>query len=88
MQLTLSHSMQAFVDEQVRSGTFGSAEDVLRAGVAVLMQQTRIEELDPESLEAIYPGMRLKIKAGLEQARRGETTDGEAFFEGLEREGS
>jgi len=68
MEVTLTPEMRAFVDRVVRNGTYGSTADVLRAGVAALMRQERVEELDAGSLEAIYPGLLQKIRGGLDHS--------------------
>jgi putative addiction module CopG family antidote len=71
MEVTLTPEMRAFVDRLVRDGSYGSAADVIRAGVAALMRQERVEELDAGSLEAIYPGLLQKIRGGLEHSSDG-----------------
>src|SRR3954464_690292 len=80
MEVTLTPEMRAFVDRVVRDGTYGSAADVLRAGVAALMRQERVEELDAGSLEAIYPGLLQKIRGGLADAPITQPEDRRGFF--------
>jgi putative addiction module CopG family antidote len=68
MEVTLTPEMRAFVDRMVRDGTYGSAADVVRAGLAALMRQERVEELDAGSLEAIYPGLLQKVRGSLDHS--------------------
>ncbi len=86
MKLTLNPEMKQFVEEQVRSGRFASPEDVVHAALAVLMQRRAFEDLTNEELEAAFPDLRGRIARGLEDARAGRLSDGEAFFEELDRE--
>jgi len=51
VQATLKPEIQEFIDEQVRSGRFASAADVIEAGVARLMLEP--EPLDEQDREAI-----------------------------------
>jgi Arc/MetJ-type ribon-helix-helix transcriptional regulator len=78
--------MQRFIEEMVESGAYATPEDVVHAGLAYLDQQLRICGLDAEDLEAIYPDLRRKVAEGLASLRAGRGSDGEAFFEELERE--
>src|SRR5687768_2630837 len=86
MEIALTPDMQRFVDDKVRVGRYESAQDVIRAGLAILMQQDAIESLPTEELEAIYPGLQEKLAEGLRDLREGRVTDGEAFFDQLDRE--
>jgi putative addiction module CopG family antidote len=80
MEVTLTPEMRAFVDRMVRDGTYGSAADVLRAGLAALMRQERVEELDAGSLEAIYPGLLQKIRGGLDHSLNATGSIGRDIF--------
>jgi putative addiction module CopG family antidote len=86
MKVALKAEMKQFVEQQVKSGRFASPEDVVHAALAVLMQHRAFEDLSTEELEAVFPDLRGKIARGLEDARAGRLSDGEAFFEELERE--
>lgn len=86
MNVTLNPAIARFVEGELLAGRYTSAEDVVHAGVLALMDRDRVERLTPEGLEAIYPDARAKLRAGLEEARQGRLSDGEAFFEELDRE--
>jgi antitoxin ParD1/3/4 len=84
--MTIPPDVQKLIDEQVRSGKYETAEDVVTAAMMSLSQQQSIAELSAQELEAIYPGIREKLSDGLEAARAGRLVDGEEFFTQLERE--
>jgi putative addiction module CopG family antidote len=86
MNLTLGPESERIIDQCIRTGRFRSAEDAVQAGLLRLAEDQQIEGLDAASLEAIYPGLRQKIEAGLAEARGGQLSDGEAFFDGLEQD--
>lgn len=86
MDLTLTPDMQRFVDAKVKGGQYAAPADVIRAALTALMQQDNLASLPVEELDAIYPGFRQKIAEGLAAADAGRLTDGEEFFEQLERE--
>jgi antitoxin ParD1/3/4 len=86
MNVTISPEMQRFVHEKLKAGRYATPQDVVHAGLAALMQKEDLERLGPDQLEAIYPHLREKVEAGLREAREGKLSDGEAFFEELERE--
>jgi hypothetical protein len=50
------------------------------------MQQDKLERHSLDDLEAIYPQLRDQVAAGVREARQGMLSDGEAFFDELERE--
>ena len=86
MNLSLSPEILRLIDDRVRSGKYGSAEDVIAAAVANLDQQERMTQLDGADLEALYPGFKEKLAEGLAASRAGDVVDGEEFFDQLERE--
>ena len=55
--------LEKFIDEKVRSGAFGSVEEVIEAGLARLMLDPIPLELDAEDLEALAESER-QIEAG------------------------
>jgi Arc/MetJ-type ribon-helix-helix transcriptional regulator len=67
MDLTLKPELQRFVDEQVRSGRFPTAVEVLEAGLARLMLDPAGDELDDEDVAA--------IEESEQQIARGEDLD-------------
>jgi putative addiction module CopG family antidote len=86
MTLTLAPDQERFVDEKIRSGQYSTQEDVLRAALETFMQHTRLEQLPMDQLEIIFPGIREKIAHGIAQADAGLLSDGDAFFDQLERD--
>jgi antitoxin ParD1/3/4 len=86
MNVSLSPEMRKFVEDRVSAGDYASPEEVIRAGLASLMQRERLARLPVDDLEAAFPGLREKISTGLKEADAGNVADGEAFFDRLERE--
>jgi putative addiction module CopG family antidote len=85
MNISVNKQMQAFVENEVKSGRYATPADVVNAGLTKLMQGQGLENLSTSELEAIYPDLRKKIAEGLEDFRTGKFTDGEEFFEAWER---
>jgi antitoxin ParD1/3/4 len=76
MTLQLKPNLQKYVDEQVQSGSYDSADEVVAAGLAALQQQKR---------EVFGPGELDKLLAeGLADIERGDLHDGEAVFRELD----
>jgi len=86
MELTLTPEMQRSLEVRVKSGRYATPEDVIRAALAALEQQDEIAALSADELEAIYPGFRQKIAQGIADADAGRMSDGEEFFDKLDRE--
>jgi Arc/MetJ-type ribon-helix-helix transcriptional regulator len=86
MTLSLSPEITRLIDERVKSGKYQSAEDVVAAAVANLAQQEGVTQLPPSQLEVLFPGIATQIKKGLDDARAGRLSDGDAFFAELEQE--
>ena len=63
MELELSEEAKRFIDESVRSGAYGSAREMIEAGIARLMLDPP-PEVDDDTLAA--------IDEGIEQLERGE----------------
>ncbi|MEH1895714.1 MAG: type II toxin-antitoxin system ParD family antitoxin [Nostoc sp.] len=69
MNITLKSEIEQFIQAQIASGRFASAEDVINEAVKLLQEkERRIEEL------------RKKIAVGTEQIAKGQVTDGEVVF--------
>jgi Arc/MetJ-type ribon-helix-helix transcriptional regulator len=86
MNLSLPAEIQRAIDERVKSGRYHCAEDVVAAAVISLGQRELVSQLNAAELEAIYPGIKAKLIEGLTASAAGKLSDGEAFFEELERE--
>jgi Arc/MetJ-type ribon-helix-helix transcriptional regulator len=86
MNLSLSPEILKLIDSRIRSGNYGTPEEVIAAAITNLDQQERITQSDGAELEALFPGIREKLAEGLAAARAGDVVDGEEFFDQLERE--
>src|SRR6476469_4092140 len=86
MELKISPEMQRFVDAKVKSGQYASAEDIVHAGLATLMQQEGLAELGNDEIARLSTDMRKKIAEWLADANAGRMSDGEDFFDQLEEE--
>ncbi len=53
MSISLRPELKQFVEEQVRTGRFSSAEEVVEAGLARLMLDPAADELDDDDRTAI-----------------------------------
>jgi Arc/MetJ-type ribon-helix-helix transcriptional regulator len=67
MTIKLKPEIQKYVDEQVGAGYFSTPAEVLEAGVARLMLDSSINDLDAEDIAA--------IKESEAQIARGEVLD-------------
>lgn len=70
MNVSLTDELEELVQKKVKSGRYTSASEVVRAGLRLLEQE---DELRETRLAAI----RADVRAGIEQAERGEFVDGE-----------
>ena len=50
------------------------------------MDLTDLRKLSAEEMERLYPAIKRDIAEGMAAIRAGDTVDGEAFFDELERE--
>ena len=53
MNLSLPPHVQKLIEDRVKSGKYGSPEDVVAAAVATLDQQEQLGEFDPGELERL-----------------------------------
>ncbi len=65
MNVTLTPELSAYVESKIKAGEYSTAEDLIRHGVQTLKE---LEEQDSAALETL----RREIKAGIEEADRGE----------------
>jgi antitoxin ParD1/3/4 len=65
MTITLKPEWQKYVEEQVQSGRFASAEDVLSAALYRLQQDEKVGDFGPGELDAL-------LAVGKAQLDRGE----------------
>lgn len=86
MQISIPPQIAKLVEDRVRSGQYGRAEDVLAAAMTSLEQRERADGLGRAELEALYPGLKQKLAEGIAAADAGNLSDGEDFFDELERQ--
>lgn len=73
MNVSLTPELEKLVEQKVRSGLYGSASEVVRDGLRLLVErdQTRTAQL---------AALRGKITEGMDAARRGAVVDGDKVF--------
>jgi antitoxin ParD1/3/4 len=86
MQVSIPPQIEKLVEDRVRSGQYARAEDVIAAAILSLEQQERASTLSRAELESLYPGLTKKLADGLAAADAGKLSDGDDFFDELERE--
>ena len=74
MNVSLTPELERWVAERVGTGRYGSASEVIRDGLRLLLER---EEEHAARLEVL----RGDIRVGLEELDRGEGVDGEEAFE-------
>ena len=84
MELTLPPSLNAFVEEEVRSGRFSSPEQVIKAAVANLRIERELEEASDQSE---IGELRAELSSAVAQADRGELEpwDSDEIMQEVER---
>jgi antitoxin ParD1/3/4 len=75
MNISLDTATERLVQEQLKSGRYRDASEVVAAAVQALSRQ-----------EAELAEVRRKIATGIDAADRGDVSDGDAFFAELDRE--
>ncbi|MFB2919024.1 type II toxin-antitoxin system ParD family antitoxin [Aerosakkonema funiforme] len=73
MNISLSSEIEKFIESQVESGKYPSAEEVIVAGIRLLEERERIYKGRFEELKS-------EILLGVEASERGEVIDGETVF--------
>ena len=76
MTVTLTAEQEQFVAEQIKSGHYQSASDVVAQSLGMLRAQE-------EFIRTNTAELRDKIASGLEQIQRGETVDGRTAIQNL-----
>jgi putative addiction module CopG family antidote len=76
MTVTLTAEQEKFIAEQVGSGHYRSAADVIAQSLGLLRAQE-------EFIRSNAAELREKTSSGLEQIRRGEVVDGKAAIQKL-----
>ena len=78
MNVSLTPELERFVNQRLRSGMYGSASEVIRAGLRLLKEREKL-------VEARLAELRQEIAVGIEQADRGELVEGAELFAKLRR---
>jgi antitoxin ParD1/3/4 len=76
MTVTLTPEQEKFIAEQVRSGRYRSADDIIAQSLGMLRAQE-------EFIRSSSAELRDQIAVGLEQVRRGEAVDGRAAIQNI-----
>jgi antitoxin ParD1/3/4 len=76
MNVSVPHPLEEFVNELVQSGLCQSADEAVEKALYLLKDQYDLYKVKREEL-------RKEVDVGLEQADRGELTDGELVFQQL-----
>jgi antitoxin ParD1/3/4 len=77
MNLSLTPEVEQFIQIQLESGKYATAEEVVLAGIKLLEEQEKIYK---ERLEEL----KREIMIGIEASERGEVIDGEEFFQKMQ----
>ena len=78
MNVSLTAELESFVDDKVKSGSYASASEVVRAGLRLLQQH---DAEHAAKLEAL----RRDVAIGVEQLRNGEGVSGPDVFDRLKK---
>jgi antitoxin ParD1/3/4 len=80
MNVSLTPEFESFVSEKLKSGSYSSASEVVRAGLRLL------QERDAE-LAARLESLRKDVRLGSAQLKRGEGARGREVFKRLRKRG-
>ncbi|MBD2184049.1 type II toxin-antitoxin system ParD family antitoxin [Planktothrix sp. FACHB-1355] len=78
MNISLSSEIEKFIESQVESGKYPSAEEVIVAGIRLLEERERI-------YKGRFEELKKEIMLGVEASERGEVIDGETVFSQLQQ---
>jgi len=78
MNVSLSSEIEKFIESQVESGKYPSAEEVIVAGIRLLEERERI-------YKGRFEELKREIMLGVEASQRGEVVDGETVFSQLQQ---
>lgn len=79
MDVSLTPEALQFIQSQLETGEYASADEVIMAGIELLEERKRI-------YKGRFEELRKEITIGLEASERGEVIDGEALFAELEED--
>lgn len=77
MNVSLTKELESFVDDQVKSGLYQTASEVVRAGLRLLKEDTQDKRWSPKSFKELEAGLLASVDrfergkgATLEDSRR------------------
>ena len=73
MNVSLTPELEKLIEDKVRTGLYGSASEVVRDGLRLLVERD-------EARQARLGELRGKIADGMEAIRRGDVIDGDQVF--------
>jgi antitoxin ParD1/3/4 len=76
LNVSLTPELSRFIEGRLHSGKYQTASEVVREALRLLEARDRAPVADVTELRA-------EIELGLDQLRRGEAVDGDAFFDAL-----
>ena len=76
MNITLTPEQEKFIADQIKSGQYQSANDVIAQSLGMLRAQE-------EFIRSNIVELREKIASGMEQIRRGDVVDGRTAIQNL-----
>lgn len=78
MNISLTPELEKFVASRLSCGRYQTASEVVREGLRLLEEQER-------EREAVFQALKGKLKRAVEQAERGELSDGDEVFADIRR---
>lgn len=76
MNVSLTPELEKLVNDQVASGMYTSASEVIRAGLRLLAEQDQLRQLR-------FNNLKTELQASLDQERAGEVISGKEAFNRL-----
>lgn len=76
MQVSLTPELEQFIQTQIESGKYSSAEEVVTAGIKLLEERERI-------YKGRFEELKKEVTIGIEELERGESLDGREVIEQL-----
>ena len=77
MNVSLTPELEQFIQSQVESGKYTSADEVILAGIRLLEERDR-------TYKGRFEELQKEIKLGIDSAEREEVVDGETVFQQLQ----
>ncbi len=80
MNISMTPELEKFVEEEVRSGFYLSASEVIRAGLRRLKEDKETRERMPRFVASSVADLEDKLLSGVRQLDRGEGIPGDVAF--------